>query len=176
MDFTKRSAGNVIFFIVELLIGILLLINPLGFTSVILIVAGTAAIVLGITFIIKYFRTEPEAAALSQNFVIGLVSVAAGAFCIIKNAWIVVRALPILTVIYGIAILVSGFKKAQVTVDMLRLKYNKWGWSLLGAVIYIVCAVVIIGNPFATTYILWKFIGATMIVGAVVDLIALIFR
>ena len=176
MDFSRVRSESIIFLVMELLIGILLLINPVGFTAGIIFVAGAGSIVFGITFIVKYFRAPASEAALTQDFLIGLIGVLLGAFCIIKNEWIVVRALPVLTLIYGLIVLLSGLKKTQTAVNMIRMKYNKWGWSLIGAVIFIVCGIIIITNPFATTYVLWNFIGITMIAGAVIDLVAVIFR
>ena len=52
--------------IAELIIGILLLVNPIGFTSGIIIAFGIALMIMGIRKTIKYFRTEPEEAAVSQ--------------------------------------------------------------------------------------------------------------
>ena len=39
----------------------------------------------------------------------------------------------------------------------------------------VVCAVVVLRHPFAATATLWMFIGITMIVEAVIDIIAIIF-
>ena len=45
---------------VEILIGILLLINPVGFTSSIIVAFGIVLTIMGIGQIIKYFRTDAE--------------------------------------------------------------------------------------------------------------------
>ena len=45
----------------------------------------------------------------------------------------------------------------------------------LSAALTIVCAVIILYNPFSSTAVLWTFIAITLIVEAVVDVIATIF-
>ena len=81
-----------------------------------------------------------------------------------------------LTTLYGIIILVSGVTKVQWTADMLRLKAGHWGWMAVSAVITLLCAVIILANPFSTTAALWMFIGITMIVQAVIDIIAAVLK
>ena len=81
-----------------------------------------------------------------------------------------------LTILYGVAILVSGLGKIQFTVDMLRMKNKKWFWGAVSAVLSLVCAVVILSSPFASTIVLWKFTGIALIVEAVFDAVALFFR
>ena len=53
--------------LVEFIIGILLLLNPVGFTSGIIATFGVVLMIMGISSIIKYFRTEPEEAAVNSR-------------------------------------------------------------------------------------------------------------
>ena len=79
---------------------------------------------------------------------------------------------PLLTVLYGILTLVSGVSKVQWAVDMLRAKQKYWFVEVISAVLTIICAILILTNPFTSTAFLWTFIGVSMIVEAVVDVIA----
>lgn len=58
--------------------------------------------------------------------------------------------------------------------DMLRAKQKYWFVEVIGAILTIVCAVLILANPFTSAAFLWTFIGVTMIVEAVVDVVAFI--
>ena len=49
--------GGLLLALVEILVGILLLIDPAGFTSGIIIAAGAVLMALGLYNIILYFRT-----------------------------------------------------------------------------------------------------------------------
>jgi uncharacterized membrane protein HdeD (DUF308 family) len=76
-----------------------------------------------------------------------------------------------MTFLYGIVVLVTGLSKLQLTVDMLRVKSKKWFLALISAAISIVCAVLILMNPFSSTEVLWMIAGITLIVEALLDVV-----
>lgn len=173
METLKQHMNGIILFLFELLVGILLLINPAGFTIGIITIAGIVLTLLGIINIIKYFRTDAGEAVLGQTLFKGLICLLAGLFCIIKSEWFVIT-FPVLTILYGVVTLVAGLGKLQMTVDMLRLKKSKWYFALISALLSIIFAVVILKNPFATTAVLWMFTGIALIVEAAIDMAVLI--
>lgn len=130
--------------------------------------------IMGISTTIKYFRTEPEEAAVSQILVKGLLMLLAGAFCAFNSRWFI-ATFPVLTLVYGVVILITGITKVQWSIDIIRMKRSKWFWAAISAAISIVCGVVIITSPFSTTAVLWMFIGISLIVEAVFDMIGSIF-
>ena len=170
----KRNLSSMATSLVELIIGILLLVNPIGFTSGIIIAFGIVLMIMGISTTIKYFRTEPEEAAVSQILVKGLLMLLAGAFCAFNSHWFI-ATFPVLTLVYGVVILITGITKVQWTIDIIRMKRSKWFWAAISAAISIVCGIVIITSPFSTTAVLWMFIGISLIVEAVFDMIGSIF-
>lgn len=172
MKTIKENMNGILACLFELAVGILLLISPVSFTSGIIMAFGVVLLILGLAGIIRYFRTEPVKAAQGQILVKGLVSLLAGGICAFKSEWFV-ATFPILTLLYGIAILVFGLGKIQWTVDMLRLKKKNWYLAAISALISIVCSLVIIANPFRSTAILWMFTGISLIVEAVFDVVAL---
>ena len=165
-----KGASGVFFCLFEILIGILLLVDPVGFTSGIITAAGVVLIAVGIFCIIGYFRADAWEAAVGQSLAKGLAALLGGLFCVWKSEWFLVT-FPVFTVVYGIFILVSGLGKIQLTVDMIRMKNGKWFFGAIGALVSVVCAVVILQNPFTTTAVLWKFTGVTLLVEAVIDLL-----
>ncbi len=169
MDIGRIAAG-----IFELLVGILLLINPAGFTNGIIIAAGVILCAIGIKFIIHYFRMDAYHGAKSRALFKGLFSLLTGVFCIVKSHWFV-ATFPLLTVVYGVTILLFGLSKVQTTVDMIRLKFRKWFLAAISAVITLACSAVILMNPFGTTAILWIFTGVALIVEAILDIVVAIF-
>ncbi len=174
MKFLKNHFASIGMFLLEILVGILLLINPVGFTSGIIIGAGLVLILLGIVCVIKYFRAEPEEAAKSQNLMKGMIALLAGIFCALRSEWFVVT-FPVITLIYGVVILITGLGKIQWTVDILRQKKPKWFLCALSALVSTACGLVIIAAPFSTTAVLWIFTGIGLIVDACFDIVALIF-
>lgn len=167
-------AGTVIFSLCEIVIGILLLINPVGFTRGIVAALGVILVIAGVVCLVRYFKADPVEAALEQNLTRGLIACVIGVFCIVKNEWFVVT-FPVLTVIYGVIMLVAGIEKIQWTVDLLRAGVRKWLWVALDAVLTILCAAIILFNPFSTTAVLWTFVAIALIVEAVADILVAIF-
>ena len=77
--------------------------------------------------------------------------------------------------LYGVGLLVMGVVKVQWTVDILRVKVGRWYLPGISALVSLVCAAVILLNPFASMVALWVFIGVALIVEAVVDLLAILW-
>ena len=167
----KRSTDNLLMCFAELLVGILLLINPIGFTSGIIITLGIILALNGLHCCIRYFREDPEEAAEQGSLVKGLIFLITGLFCAFKSEWFF-ATFPVLTVIYGVVTLMTGIRKIQWAFDMLRQKQKYWFVEVISAVLTIICAILILTNPFTSTAFLWTFIGVSMIVEAVVDVIA----
>lgn len=174
MKTLKEHANGIVLCLFELIVGILLLIDPIALTTWIIMIAGIALIVLGIIDIVKYFRTGADEASLGQTFAKGVLCLLGGGFCVLKTEWFIVT-FPVLTIIYGIVILVTGVGKLQLTVDMLRHKNKKWFWAGISAVVSIICAIVVLSSPFTSTAVLWVFTGISLIVECVLDILAMIF-
>ncbi len=173
MEMLKENGNTIILCLIEMAVGILLLVDPVGFTAGIIIAAGVALMLGGLFNVIRYFRTSPEEAAVGRLLMQGLIALLAGAFCAFNPGWFLLT-FPVIAILYGVAVLVGGLGKVQIATDMLRAKNSKWWWGGLSAVISIICALVIINNPFSSTVALWWFIGISLIVEAVVDVITLI--
>ena len=127
----------------------------------------------GIKELVGYFKQDPDAAAESSGLAKGLLCAILGIFCMFKAEWFLVT-FPILTVFYGILTLVGGISKIQWAVDMFRQKQKYWYIEVIGAVLTIVFAILILTNPFATTAILWTFIGISLIAEAIIDILAFV--
>lgn len=173
MKKSKISMNGIVLCLFEIVVGILLLINPVSFTTGIITAAGVVLMVGGIINVIKYFKYDAVEAAMGQYLAKGLAMLLAGAFCAFKSHWFIVT-FPVLTALYGVVVLTTGLGKIQLTVDMLRRHSNKWFLALISAAISVTCGCVVLNNPFTSTAVLWMFTGITLIVEAVIDLITLI--
>lgn len=162
------KAASILLSVCELIVGILLLIDPIGFTGGILVFLGIALSVAGIVNIVQYFRDPPAQAMLKKTLTRGCLELVVGVFFVVKNTYI--ASLSLLTTLYGVGTLIIGITKVQWTVDQLRLKADRWVWTALSAALTIVCAVIILCNP----QVVWTFIAVILIVEAVMDLVAAI--
>ena len=173
MGFIKQNGSAIVAGLVELLVGILLFVNPEGFTSGILMAVGAILLICGAVCMIHYFNTEPVQAALEQNFSKGLIMILLGGFLALRTRQ-AMRFFSAITHLYGVAILIIGVVKLQQGIDLLRLKARYWFLAGVNAVLAILFAVVILSNPFASTIILWRVAAISLIVEAVLDVVVLI--
>ena len=160
-----KNANSGIICLIELIVGVLLLLDPHSFISYILIIAGAFIAIAGAISLIKYFAAKP-AEAEKGGLTGALVSLSIGAFLIIKNniatAWIT-----IITVIFGAAILYTGYQKLEKAIEKIRNK-QYFIVSLISALITILFAVLIIFV--IPDKAIWLFIGISLIVEAAIDL------
>ncbi len=169
----KENRNGVVICLFEIFVGILLLVNPIGFTSGIVIGTGILLCIFGLISVFKYFGTHISEAIIRQDLSKGLLAILGGAFCIFRSEWFA-EAFTVLTILYAIFMIVSGIGKVQWTFDLIRLKRN-WYISGISAVLSLVFGFVILQSPFDTTEILWIFTGIVMIVEAILDIASLIY-
>ena len=121
MKSLKANLHGILMSAFEVLVGILLIIDPEGFTSGIIVAVGIALLLGGIWQVVCYFKEEPEEAAKGQALLIGMIMLLGGGFLALKSKWLI-QVIPLLTIVYGIGVLVAGLWKVQWTVDKLRMK------------------------------------------------------
>lgn len=171
---SKILSGKILLCICEILVGILLLIDPEAFTVSIITGLGLLLFALGAISVFGYFRTPPEEAQLGRGLVRGLCAILGGMFCIFRSDWFL-SAFPLLAGIYGVSILLIGLTRVQWAVDMLRMKRERWPFAALSAAISVIAGAVILLDPFGAAALLWRFIAIALLVEAVADLAVLIF-
>lgn len=172
MKLVKENMNTIVICILEILIGSLLLIDPIAFTSTIIIAVGIVLIALGILSVLKYFRTAPEEAAKSQNLLKGLLALTLGSFCALNSYWFI-HTFPLFTILYGTIMIVAGLGKVQWAVDALRL-HKKWILPASSALVTLICGILVLNNPFEVVETLWMFTGIAMILEAVFDIVAMV--
>lgn len=167
-DRIKKFAPGAALCIGELTVGILLLIDPAWFTAGIITVVGWLLALMGIWTTAGYFRTPAVQAAREQKLARGLCIMALGLFCAFGSGWFI-ATFTALAVLYGVAMLLLGIMRVQMTVDAIRQRTGRWLWAGIGAAVTLVCAGIILINPFAATQALWVFAGISLIAEAAVD-------
>jgi len=175
MEKLKENFGSILMFLGEIIVGILLLINPLGFTKTIIIGAGIFLTVMGILKIIKYFKTSVLETIKEHPLSSGLILTTLGLFCVFWSDWFI-ATFPVLTVIYGVIILLTGLKKIEWTANAFRLKNKYWYINGINALITIIFAIVVINNPFSTITFLWQFTGVILIIESIFDIVSIVFE
>lgn len=165
-----RHWGNLILSLLEIVVGVLLIIDPLGFSSAIIVTSGIILTLVGIYFLFNYFRHPIELAATTFDLAKGLGLTLFGVFCITRSGWFI-STFPLLSVLFGLMLLIGGICKIQWATDMLRFKQKRWYIPMINAVATLVLALLILLNPFTSAGVLWSFIAISMIASAMLDII-----
>ncbi len=174
-QFFKGRTGSIILCALEILVGILLLIDPVGFTSGIIIGAGVVMVLMGVLSGVRYFLSKPEVGAMRQLLFKALVLIMAGLTCITQHMWFL-SAFPLLTVIYAAWMLVLAAMKVQRMADMLRAQNGRWYMPGIAAALAAVLAAIILLNPFGASAAVWMFVGISLIAEAGVELAGILIR
>ena len=155
----------------ELIIGILLLVKPVGFTSGIIIAIGVALMMRGVMDVVAYFKASPTEAAKRRGLAQGVICLLLGFVCSFMTSWLL-AAFPFMGMVYGIMLVLLGIEKVQTAIDQKRLGVGKWYMPAISAAISVVCGAVIMLNPFTTTVYMWMFTGISLIVEAIADIVS----
>ncbi|MCD8050608.1 MAG: DUF308 domain-containing protein [Clostridiales bacterium] len=175
MKLFKENIYNLIMSLAEIVIGILLLIDPVGYTSGILIAGGIVLTAMGVLGAVAHFRLPPEEAVRNHQLAVGLIEISIGLFCVFCPGWFI-ETFPVLTLLYGVLLLTLGVVKIQWTIDLIRLRRKQWFLALLSGLISIIVAAVLFHNPLESTNLLWIITAIALIVEAVFDIITIFYR
>lgn len=170
MSFLRKNTVNLILCLGELIVGILLLVNPEGFTQAIVMALGAVIAVVGVINVIRYFRTDAVRAAQERRLAFGLGELVLGLFALTQSGWLV-NLFEGLTRLYGAGVLVLALFRIQQFVDVRRLKLSKGLFSGISALYTLLYAALILFIPETT----WIFIGVLLLLEAVLDILILIF-
>lgn len=169
----KTGVGSAIVILVEFVVGILLLVNPTGFTDRIIMAAGIVLLAMSVFWCISYFREPIQVGMETKNLAKSLMGLMAGIFCVARHD-LIISVFPILSVMYGVFLLVHSLYEIQTTIDMARLKLKTWKMSAVFSALTFLLAMLILFNPFGTVIAIWTLVGISYIATAVMNLMILV--
>ena len=175
VKFLKEYWFSILTVIFMIIVGILLLIDPIKYAMIIIRVAGVLLAVFGLYDIIKYFRTDPLEAAQGTGFFSGAIMIAIALLILLGGRWIA-EVFPALSVLFGVFQIMIGFRKLQYMVDAIRLHNRNWVLRGISAAITLLFGFIITLNPVIPLVSIWVFTGITLIVVGMFDAAAIIVQ
>lgn len=170
MKFLKGLKINaLITAIVYVALGVAFIVVPDIVLEYVPIVLAVAMALIGVYYIIDYFR-KWNIEYRSNGLAIGILLMFAALFLFIQRD-IIVAAIPVLL---GFAVVVSGAIKLQNAIVLNRTKDSLWIAVLVLALISLVLGVIFIVNPFATSRTLVIVIGVGLLISGLSDLVIII--
>lgn len=152
------------------LCGLALLLMPDLAADILGYALAAALCLIGLYNIIAYFRGDMMQSIMGFSFSSGLAALAIGVALLFMP-----RLLASLYVfVFGATLVVGGFAKVQMALDMGRMKARFWWCMLLAAAVSLVLGVVIMAQPRDATNAIVMFVGIAMLAEAIIDLLSLI--
>lgn len=150
----------------SVLLGLILLIFPEASIAYISIAFGAVLIFLGIWGIVQYFAKKSSSLVL----IMGVVVLVCGIIVCVKYRTII----SIVELLFGIFLLCSGIVNFISSLQPSVRKTSSWWVTLLLSVVSMAFGIISVIRPFAVSTTLVRFIGAGLLVYAVLDLVAYI--
>ena len=174
MKSLKQNASTLLFILFEAIVGVLLLYEPEKFTKAVVLAIAAVFVLIGIVSLITYLvRRKKEQDKSTLSLIKSMISLTIGLVFLILSFFLS-EILAVIAIIYGIYFLVSGIVKTQTFFIAKKIGFTGSIFSLISAFLSIVFGVYIIIYHLKAAQVWWMFIGITMIIEAIIDLIYVI--
>ena len=158
----------------ELAVGILLFVEPEGFTTGIIVGFGILMLAVAAFNLVRFLherRTTGQGSALA--LFIGVLTLLVGCLCAFGSG-LVKGIFAVAAMIYGVILLVAGVFKFVTYIDRRQNGWHPPVLSLVGALLSVLLGLLILINPFEAANAVWMVAGVALIVEAVFDLMSLV--
>ena len=164
--FGKIKNLSIITIIASAVMGIVLLARPGETLYVVSMICGITMIALGVGALISYLVKDRNMLLI----ILAVISVIMGIIVCVKYKSIV----SILLFLFGLFILISGIVDLITSIDVKRYGFGDWIVSFLMSLVTTVLGLLIVVNPFSSSLAVIRLLGISLLVYAVLDLIAFI--
>ncbi|MDD6620534.1 MAG: DUF308 domain-containing protein [Eubacteriales bacterium] len=164
--FGKIKNLSIITIIASAVMGIVLLARPGETLYVVSMICGITMIALGVGALISYFVKDRNMLLI----ILAVISVIMGIIVCVKYKSIV----SILLFLFGLFILISGIVDLITSIDVKRYGFGDWIVSFLMSLVTAVLGLLIVVNPFSSSLAVIRLLGISLLVYAVLDIIAFI--
>lgn len=161
--FKQARSFSIVTIIASVIFGVVLLLFPEQSIKYISIAFGAVLILLGLAAVIQFFVKSANAFVLS----LGIIVMIFGVIICAKYKTIV----SLVELLFGLFLLFSGIVDFVTSLQSSVRATSSWWITLLLSVASVVFGVVSIIQPFAVTATLVRFIGAGLLIYAVLDII-----
>jgi len=167
----KTIVNEIILVSVALIvIGVYLIIEPVGAQIVICRIIGALLLIWGILRLYSYFKADKTEVFASFGLVQGLTLAFFGLFFIINP----IEISGFFAIIMSIIVLINGILMLQYAIELKRLNSSAWWIEILSGLLMTIMGIIALVNPFATASTLMIFLGVVIIYGGIVNLVSVL--
>ncbi|MDE6639966.1 MAG: DUF308 domain-containing protein [Acetatifactor sp.] len=154
--------------ILYIVLGVMSLALPETMEKILGYMIGVVLIVGGAVSMISYLLRDAHQNYYHNDFLHGLIGIAAGILVLVKMDIII----GLISFLLGTLVLVSGCSKLQDVIDMKRLECGNWIVMLIIAAVNVGFGILLICNPFSWTTLLFRLLGIGLLLSGVIDCVS----
>ena len=172
----RNRIPAIIYALFELAVGILLLRDPIGFTSVVIKLFGGITLAIGIIYLVSYIR-QKRLYDENHYFVLSLsvLSIIIGAVCLLLTG-VIQDLFAAVAFIYGIIFILTAVYKIKAYTELKKANMPVSVITIIAAAISVILGLVVIINPFGAVNAFWTFTGIALIAEAALDFITVVMN
>ena len=164
----KKISATLLLALAEVALGILLLVSPEGFTMAVIVAVGILFVISGLVSIVEYIRLPKEEAMQTWKFSAGAAGITLGVLAVVYRNQLL-KEIAMLTIVYGLVVMMLAFLKMQITVDGIRLRQHYWYLMSISFLATTLFALMLLANMYSNEKAAWTVTGIVLIVIAVFD-------
>ena len=167
MDSLKKTNWNVIATsVLCMALGVVLAIFPQAVNEMITYVISASMFILSIISFYNFFKKNIEINFYRNDLVYAVITLVIGIFVLAKRELII----SLIPTVLGIIVIISGVKKLQNAIDLLRIKLDGWLAVLVLALINIIFGVIMVIFSSKTATVITILIGVGLIFSGATDI------
>jgi uncharacterized membrane protein HdeD (DUF308 family) len=171
---TKELSGGMkvlaaIFAVLTVIIGIFLLIFP----GLIVWMFSAAVFIYGIQLIIRYITMKDMRSG--WDIISGIINILFGAIMLFGSAETMIMGIITIEIFIAVWVLFAGISHLFGSFELKKLGAKKWGWTLAGGILMIICGIAFLCMPAASAvgliFTIGIFTGVSFIIGGITELV-----
>lgn len=157
--------------VISILLGGVLIFFPKAVNEMIAYMLAATMFIVSIIELYNYFKKDVKTNFYRNDLVFAVVSLVVGIILLAKRETII----ELVPIVLGAVIIISGVKKLQNGLDLLRIKMSGWKSLLVLAAINIIFGVIMVVCASETAKAVTIMIGVGLLFSGITDLFAIIW-
>lgn len=164
--FKKKMTSTAVTSVILIILGIMLIINPLEWVALLCRITGILLIASGL------FRVGSSLLNLSIG---GGAELIPGIIRLVLGGWITARAedfVAYITIVLGFIVLLHGFEYIGNGLALKRSGYSYWGVLIAIAAVMLLLGIFVMVSPFSAVAITLRIAGTVLIIDGITTIVA----
>ncbi|MBO5745884.1 MAG: DUF308 domain-containing protein [Clostridia bacterium] len=167
----KLNWGQMSSTIIYIILGLVLAFFPQTVNEMISYVLAAALFLVALIFLFNYFKKNVQNNFFRNDLVFAVIALVIGILLLVKRSTV----LELIPVILGAVTIISGVKKLQNALDLIRLKLGGWKSIIILAAINIVFGIILVWQASAAVNTVIRLIGIGLVFSGASDLFSMLW-